>query len=60
VTIRRVGEVVFRETRLSVALLVIRGLVDVRSFGQPMSMGGGERVERGSDDRARARAAAYF
>jgi hypothetical protein len=41
VTIRQVGEVVFCDARLLVALLVICGLVDVRSSGQPLSMSGG-------------------
>jgi hypothetical protein len=43
VTIRQVGKVVFRDARLSVALLVIRGVVGVRSSGQPLSISGGVR-----------------
>jgi hypothetical protein len=36
-------EVVSRDARLSVTLLVIRGLFDLRSSGQPLSMGGAVR-----------------
>jgi hypothetical protein len=60
---RRVGEVVFAILALQSLCLVIRGLVSLRSSRQLLSMGGGQCFVcfvGGSDDQARARAAADF